>query len=785
MLNLALALAGLLSLSGSFAHGMTLARDGVPQAVIVLPAEPIPAEETAAEELATYLHKISGGEFAIMREDEAPGEGRLLVGPSQAARDILGDETVDGLGPEEFIVRATDRDLLLVGGRPRGSLYAVYSFLGDDLGCRWLTWYDDEDVPQLETLTVEGLDRREGPAMPVRDIVTHTNRNSDREMMKRFLVRNRCQGSDLRFTGDLSAYGGTSHRYALQGLWMSHTLFQWMPPDEYFEANPEYYSMAGGERVRRRQLCFTNPGLREALTAKVLERIGRQDPAATYSLSAMDWGGSFCDCPDCRAITEREGTPGGPLFDYLAELGPIVKEQYPEAFISTLAYRKEQSEIPPRTLTMPDNVIIIFAPIDDNFAAPIEHPSNESTLENLTAWSRITPRLWVWYYPNAYRTALPMGNLGRLAADFRLFKRVNLEGYFIEQDATGVYDSRRLADLQTWLITKLMWDPDQDLDALIEDFTDRHYGPAASLIRRYVTTLEEATAAMPSRMGWNASAGQHHFLTADLLLSCQALFDEAETAVADEPEFLRRVQQARMSLDLACITFWSRLAVAGEIPFTHREVVERYRDTYTQTVNTRNLPERREAMLAAMDEFLKWHLVRTELKPLPPPLDGVPAARVRQLTPETATLFGDGPTLVEDPLAAAGIAATMEQRMAAPAYAPADLPATAFNIGYYDVVTRRQQHAYPGREEPLAVGEYRMYPIGRTTLNSECYVWFDWSWRIQFHDVAALYEADNPDKKWDIYASIRFEGPAYEDEADPQAPNRFYVDRVVLVEVVE
>lgn len=765
------------------AHSLTLAENRQARATIVLGSEPSPQEITAAKELAEYLGKVTGATFPVVAEPEGVTGSRLLVGPSDEVKRLLGAENVEKLGPEEFIVRVAGNDLLLVGGRPRGTLYAAYSFLEDNLGCRWMTWYGEEDIPRQETLVVEGLDRREKPAMPVRDLICHTNSTTDKTQLQRFMVRNRCQGPDLNFTGDLAPFGGTSHVYGFPpGGWIVHTLFSWIPPDEHFAAHPDWFSLAGDKRVKTRQLCFTNQGLREALTAAILKRIGEDNPAATYSVSAMDWLGPFCDCPNCRALVEREGTPGAPLFDYLAELGPQVKRVYPDAKISTLAYRKEQSEIPPRTIKLPDNVIVIFAPIDDNFAAPIDSPSNAATKRNLENWPKVTSHLWVWYYPNTYGPALPMGNLGKLAADFRLFKKVGVEGYFVEHDAPGVYDSRRVTDLQTWLITKLMWNPDRDLDALIVDYTDRHYGAAAPLVREYLAALETATAQQMTPMTWNASNGQHHYLTPELLLRCQALLDRAEAAVAGDAARLARVRYLRMSVDLACILRWERLAAAGDTPFTRQQLIARYRQTYTAAAKAR-LPETRQpTVIAHLDEFLKWYERMTPLKPLPAPLDQLPAERVRQFTPETTTLYGSTCTLVEDPLAAAGIAVRMEPTLSTPSYAPQDLPAQVLNLGFYDQTTGRQQHAYIGRSEPIAPGEYRLYPIGRTALSPQCYVWFDWSWGIQFQDIVDLYDAANRGKQWDIYASVRFEGPAYDPQSTAER-NHFYVDRLVLVEV--
>ena len=66
-----------------------------------------------------------------------------------------------------------------------------------------------------------------------------------------------------------------------------------------------------------------------------------------------------------------------------------------------------------------------------------------------------------------------------------------------------------------------MWNPNQDLHALVTDFTDHYYGPAAPAIREYLARLETATQAMTTPMPWNASPGQDRFLTPGLLAECQ------------------------------------------------------------------------------------------------------------------------------------------------------------------------------------------------------------------------------------------------------------------------
>jgi hypothetical protein len=319
--------------------------------------------------------------------------------------------------------------------------------------------------------------------------------------------------------------------------------------------------------------------------------------------------------------------------------------------------------------------------------------------------------------------------------------------------------------LQNWLLFKLMWNPDRDLQALIADFTDRYYGSAAPLIREYCARLEADTQNMPSRMSWNPPAGQYRHLTPKLIVWSQRLFDRAEATAANDPVLLTRVKQARMGMDLAAVLNWEAVREYPENGLTRTGLINRYRDTYIATVKANIDPN------YVGNEVLQWHLaVKDELSPLPAPLDQIPASRIRQFTPQTARLHGRG-RIVADPDAAAGIAAELDTDGKVPA-----------NLGFYDETTKRQQHAWVGKNAPIGAGKYQLVPIGRTALNEQCYVWFDWTWLIQFADICHLYDPAHPDKQWEIFASVKYDGPGYGGAGEK---NRIRVDRVIAVKVAE
>ena len=125
--------------------------------IIRLCAEPTPAERHAAEELQRFLKEIAGAELPI-REAGVLSERAILVGrDAEAERLVPGVDWVK-LGDEGLVVRTSGPHLLLAGGRPRGTLYAVYSFLEDDLGCRWFA-PDCSRIPKRPRLVVHDLNR--------------------------------------------------------------------------------------------------------------------------------------------------------------------------------------------------------------------------------------------------------------------------------------------------------------------------------------------------------------------------------------------------------------------------------------------------------------------------------------------------------------------------------------------------------------------------------------------------------------------------------------------------
>ena len=126
-------------------------------AVIVVDADASSSQKYAASELALFLKQITGRNFKVTN-DPALNKVRILVGPEAAK--LANPEmsySIAELGDDGILVRSVGNNLVIADPEPRGTLYAVYTFLEDQLGCRW--WSSTEStIPKRSDLRMPPID---------------------------------------------------------------------------------------------------------------------------------------------------------------------------------------------------------------------------------------------------------------------------------------------------------------------------------------------------------------------------------------------------------------------------------------------------------------------------------------------------------------------------------------------------------------------------------------------------------------------------------------------------
>ena len=520
--------------SGSFAD-VEIARRGKAAARIVLAPDASETEKWAADELSFFLH-LSAGCPVPVTNDFAPYENRLLVG-ERAAR--LADPGFDAksLRPEEIIVQTAGRDLILAGGSPRGTLYAVYTFLEDVVGCRWWTqavW----NVPKKPVLSVGPISVRYAPPLEYREPFWFVAFDPF------WAARNRANGA--RAGGD-DRRGG---RHVYEGF--VHTFYPLIPPERYFASHPEWFSEIDGKRTSKdAQLCLTNEEMRRELVKNLKIRL-RENPSATIASVSQNDCANNCTCPRCQAVDEEEGSPSGSLLRFVNAVAADIEAEFPGITVDTLAYQYTRK--PPRITRPRPNVIVRLCSIECSFSRPLDDPNNKAFLDDLEGWSKIADRLFIWDYTTDFSNYIqPHPNYRVLGPNIRLFVKNNVRGIF-EQGAYQSWGSE-MAEMRAWMLAKLLWNPALDAGRLRQEFLDGYYGPMAPHIFEYLTLLENAVLASGDHLGC-FSPSDAQFLSCETMLAAWDILKKAEVKAAKNAEFKRRLKRVQMPVAYVALVRW-------------------------------------------------------------------------------------------------------------------------------------------------------------------------------------------------------------------------------------
>ena len=531
-------LLALLVSTGTVRADLLLARNSKANYVIVIDPAATAPEQTAARELAATLRQITGAEFVIQTNTKAPTRA-ILVGAGEAARKAFVEVPFDGLGDEELVIETKGNRLLLAGGRPRGTLYAVSRFLQDQCGVRWWTPWASR-IPKQATLRIGELNVRATPAFEYRESFWYPAFDAD------WSWRNGCNGNSSRLTsekGGLISYKG-----------FVHTFFPLVPPEKHFAEHPEWFSLIKGRRTTDRgQLCLTNPKLRDFMVERVKAWLRESPDARIISVSQNDWYGA-CECPDCKALDDAEGTHAGTMLAFVNYVAEKIEPEFPRVAVDTLAYQYTRE--PPKTLKPRPNVIVRLCSIECNFREPLDHPLNAAFANDIRSWSKLCQRLYIWDYTTDFAHYVqPHPNWFALDANLRFFHGNGVRGVF-EQGAYQSHGSE-MSELRAWVLAQLLWNPQRDGRALIQEVLEGYYGSdAAPHLRRYLDLMHDAS------KGHNLtcySSTDSPFLRFKTLAEAEKLWQQAEAAAAKSPEFLERVRIGHLAMRYVWLSRWDKL----------------------------------------------------------------------------------------------------------------------------------------------------------------------------------------------------------------------------------
>lgn len=499
----------------------------------------------AAKELRYYLARMTAQNLEIQAAENAvPGASGFYLG-------MASNLDVAHLGTDGFRIESGNY-AVRIGGGVRGILYGVYEYL-ERLGCRFFT-HNCEFVPTI-AWEPDIMLRIPGGAIEEKPVFEYRAHNyADVMQNPRFSARCRFNGCQKANSIPKRLGGGLS--YAM----FVHTFEPLLPTATYGASHPEYYALVNGKRVTtgggRTQLCLTNPDVLRIVTDNARSVLRQHPGAQILSLSQNDWWGN-CQCANCSRIDAEEGSPSGTLLRFVNAIAEALEPEFPNVIFDTLAYCYTRPA--PRITRNRHNVCVRLCSIECCFSHPMETCDDKTRSvrrpdgsisdfkTDLAEWGRICDRMYIWDYTTCFaHYPTPHPNWRVLQPNLQLFARNNVKGVF-EQACGASRGGVDFNELRLYLLSKLLWNPDCDLDRHRREFMAYFYGAAAPMLNAYLDLVCDAVERDNVHVGFNDHP-VHSFLDETMLDRYDALFDQAAKAVAGDPLRLWRVEKNRLSI---------------------------------------------------------------------------------------------------------------------------------------------------------------------------------------------------------------------------------------------
>jgi len=476
----------------------------------------IPESVRAAEILATNLTEITGAAFSVAGGPDNPTQAGL------PENQIVFEKT-DSFGRDGFAFLVSDGQLTIRAGTEQAFVYAVYDLL-EQAGCRFYT-RTETDLPADPDLVLQVRPQAYQPKLQYREVY-----------YQGFVDRTFAEKHKM----------APSSQHEGWGFWC-HSFQTLIPNQDYFWNHPEYFALIDGERHPKGEPCLSNPEVFAIVRDNLRRHIEERPDCLYWSVSQND-DDLYCRCPDCA---RQDALDGGPMGSLLTFVNKIAAE-FPDKIISTLAYWYSRKA--PRVTRPAPNVHIMLCNIEALRGLPIAtDPRNEGTRQELLDWEKICGNISLWDYCIQFANLVsPFPNLRVLGPNIRFFVDHHVTMLFSQanREIGGEFSA-----LRGYLLAKLMWNPDIDERAVMEDFCRGYYGAAAESILMYIDSLHDAMEATGGQTGIFEGPKVHRdtWLTEERMAGYRQLFDQAEQAVAADPVRLFRVQVDRLPIRYAAL----------------------------------------------------------------------------------------------------------------------------------------------------------------------------------------------------------------------------------------
>ncbi len=611
---------------------VTLVENGKVTSIIIIPDDASPEVRAAAKRVASAIQKMSGSTIPVLPESKSTlsttEEGGLtvlyeekpvsaiLIGETKAGKKLgyrAGELREEGLRvvtlPSGGIL-VYGRDLAANGMKTEGTRYAVAHFLERQLGCRWL-WpgKSGEVIPERKTISIAPVDETDAPALPFRVM------RASGYLSERALKGVKSMGrSEEEFRRQVAAYQEWTQVQKLGAsvkLHYQHAYHGW--GERFMKQHPEWFALQPNgtrkQELTREVLAFTNAALADEVAREKIAELAADPALVSASISPNDGSSvnSICMSEEARKLDPPNGDPVKLLFNldgkrvyrkypsltdrYLTFFNRVAEKvaaAYPDRYVAAYAYGPYRSA--PLYQPVHPNLMVCF--VGFTYGNEYQRTSDRDKWDGWASRAK-----YIILRPNALLSggAYPMNYGRKMASDLAHCYETGMAG----ADFSSVAGHWSNIGLNYYLLPRLLWNPTADVDAMINDYLEKGFGPAAPVMARYFAKVEALNGKVAEMLGDKTEAELRDdeldvIKSSDAFMNLapaiyneaavqelHALLAEAKGVAGNDPKIRERIafiEQGVAFADLQTRLYTSRDAKTPEEKARMRELLdERYR----------------------------------------------------------------------------------------------------------------------------------------------------------------------------------------------------------------
>lgn len=551
-------------------------QDGKTDYTVVIAKNASETEICSAEQLVELTQQVSGANLSVKLDNEVSygSEQKLIcIGKNSLFKRTGIEITSEMVNTDGFVIKSVGDMIFINGYYDRGTIYGVYEFIETYLGVKFLT-AEVTYVPENKDIMIEEkLDILEAPDFEARHYYVGTMRDP------KFLSRMRMTagGGDM-----LTKYGGGFRDTWYDSEW--HNTMKMLKTSPYFEENKEEWL-----NNKQTNICYTHgitedgevdetmeisvvKAMAEALKTKILD----SSPTQKFFMIGQEDNQRPCDCKRCTDRQTKYGNKTGLMIVFMNAIAKYIeswaKETIPnkEYYISCFAYQWSAAAptkvdettgklVPVHEHVIPHKTVYVaYAPIEACYYHAIEDESctkNKSIRGEISGWGAITDRMLIWDYHTNFRHALFwFPNTGILTENLRTY--YNYGVIFVRAQTDTSDNTSYQKKLFTYVMSKLMWDFDQDVYDIIHEFNKYYFEEVAEYINQFIDLYEGHFAMLNIHTELFENTPQFlaaetyplQFLENALALTekAKAIINDSDRTKEEKKEFINRIDRVAL-----------------------------------------------------------------------------------------------------------------------------------------------------------------------------------------------------------------------------------------------